>query len=35
MVTVSEQEGHLIFHSGSADLKFIRRNVLSYERAFV
>jgi hypothetical protein len=31
MVTLSEQEGHLMFQDGSADLKFIRQNILNYE----
>jgi hypothetical protein len=35
MLTASEQEGHVVFHNGSADLKFIRRNIFSYETAFV
>ena len=35
MLTVSEQEGLVVFHNGSADLKFIRRNTFSYETVFV
>ena len=35
MLTVSEQEGHVVFHNGSADLKFFRRNIFSYETVIV
>jgi len=35
MLTVFEQEGHVVFHKESADLKFIRRNIFSYETVCV